>query len=239
MPKDLEIEVDTRVTPALHPQLVGSLVDFDSETEGHLQQAVDAFHYAYRAVAATHDARDAVREDPTLTEPAQIVRTADHADKMFKTAAAQLDKVRANMLVGIDILNKEMTAPLQARATHTLSVEVRSYLRELKEKGKSPLDFVRNAVERGDADTVSAALGGPAYLAGLEPAMQDVLLRMWNEKLNPGAAKRLRAMQGVVDLIHKNGPLLHEQLEKAIGVPAWKVREYRAAKARTDKAFAS
>ena len=239
MAVDLGMGIDTAVTPSLHPQTVASLDEYDDSTSGHLQQVVEAFQLAYEGVGRVHSGRDAAQADPTMTEAMVVLRTADAADRTFKDAAARFDRVTANMKAGVALLEKELTTPLETRTAHPLSVEVRNYLRGLKEAGKSPLDFVRQAIESGDSETVAAALGAPAYLAGLTPEMQAVLLRIHHEKSNPVGAKRLRAMKGALELLHNNAPKLHLELEKAIGCEPWKVREYRAAKQRTDKAFAS
>lgn len=236
---DLGLGIDTKVTPSLHPQVVASLDDFDDDTSGHLQQVVEAFTLAYTGVSKVHAAREAAASDGSMTEVAIVLRTADAADRTFKDAAARFDKVTANMKTGCAALERELTQPLETRTAHPLSVEVRAFIRELKDTGESPLNFVRNAIETGESEVVSAALGAPAFLSGLTPEMQAVLLRMHHEKSNPQAAKRLRAMKGALDLIYANSGYLHSELEKAIGVEPWKVREYRAAKHRTDKAFAS
>lgn len=230
--------VDTSVTPSLHPQVVASLEDFDEETSGHLQQVVEAFQLAYEGVSKVHAARDAATGDPSMTEAAVVLRVADAAERTYKDAAARFDKVTANMQAGIALLEKELTTPLETRTAHPLSVEVRNYLRGLQAEGKSPLNFVRQAIEAEDTETVSAALGAPAYLAGLTPEMQTVLLRMHHERSNPQAAKRLRAMTAALELLGSNAPKLAVELEKAIGVPQSKVKQYREAKAKTDKAFA-
>lgn len=47
MAVDLELPVDTRVTAGLHPQSIASLEDYDYDTRGHLEQAVEAFRAAY------------------------------------------------------------------------------------------------------------------------------------------------------------------------------------------------
>ena len=239
MARDLGLGVDTAVTPSLHPQVVASLEDFDDDTSGHLQQVVEAFTAAYEGIGKIHSARQAAENDASMTPAAVTLRTSDAADRVFKDAAARFDRVHANMQAGISQLEKDLTTPLETRTAHPLSIEVRNYLRGLREAGKSPLDFVRQAIESGDSETVSAALGAPAYLSRLTPEMQTVLLRMHHEKSNPIGAKRLRAMKGALELLHNNAPKLHLELEKAIGVPQHKVKAFREAKARTDKAFAS
>ena len=165
-----------------------------------------------------------------------MVRTADHADKVFKDAATRFDKVSANMQSGIAKMEAELSRPVEARAAHTIAVEIRNYVRAM-DSGKLHT-FILQAIEQGDEATVSSVLGAPAYLSGLTPEFQKTYSRMWHEKQNPVAAKRIRAMQGALSLIHNNATLLIGEVQKAIGVPPEKVRQYREAKAKADKAFA-
>jgi hypothetical protein len=235
MAVELDIAVDMNVSPSLHPQIVASMDDYDDSTSGDLQQVVEAFRVAYEGVSKVVSAREAAKLDPTMTEPARVVRIADHADRVGKDAAARFDKVTANMQSGIALLEKELTAPVQARAAHTIAVEIRAHIKGLASDQR--LGFVRNAINRGDADTVSSVLGAPSYLSGIEPEAQAILLRMWHEKANPVAAKRLRAMQGALDLLGTKAPLLHRELERAIGVDHRKVKQFREAKNKADRAF--
>ena len=245
MARDLELGVDGRVTPALHPQVVASLEDFDSDTEGELQQVVEAFTHAYETVGKVLDAREAVENDLTLTPADRVLRVADVADKVMERATKAFDKAAANMRSGIANIEKELTTPVQSRAAHTIAAEVRAYIRGLKAEGKSPMDFVRNAIVSGDTDTAMSALGGPAYLSGLDPNAQAVLLRMFHEKNNPVLVKRQRAMQAAADLLDRNGGLIFQSIEKAVGVyedPKTKRKfhpnELRKLKQSSAKAFA-
>lgn len=225
--------MDTRVTAGLHPQSVASLEDYDDHTKGHLEQVVQAFTVAYEGAGKVFDARAAAATDPTLTEAAQLIRTQDMADKVFQRAAAAFDKVSSNLQSGIALIEKELTTPVQSRAAQTIAVEIRNYIRTVK----SPMDFVRNAIVTGDVDSASAALGAPAYLSGLTPEAQAVLLRMFHEKQNPALVKRQRAMQSALDLVGQRSGLLFKDLEKAVGVPPHRVKALKDAKAKADKAF--
>ncbi|MGL5011215.1 MAG: hypothetical protein ACRC6I_15155 [Paracoccaceae bacterium] len=116
-----------------------------------------------------------------MTEATVVLRTADAADRTYKDAAGRFDKVTANMRAGITLLEKELTTPLETRTAHPLSVEVRAFIRGLQATGGSPMEFVRRAIESGENEVVAAALGAPAFLSGLTPEMQTVLLRMHHE----------------------------------------------------------
>ena len=206
---------------------------------------MEAFTQAYTVIGHIHDARDAVENDLTLTPADRVLRVADVAEKVVERATRAWDKASANMRSGIAQIDKEMTAPVQARAAHTIGVEIRTYIRGLQAQGKSPMDFVRNAIVGGDVDSASAALGAPAYLSGLDPNAQAALLRMFNEKQNPVAAKRLRAMQAAADLLDRNGGLIFKSIEKAVGYyedpktkRKYQPHELRKLKQTSAKAFA-
>lgn len=236
MSVNLGLGVNVLVSPSLHPQNVASLEDYDSETEGELAQVVDAFKHAYEDVGRCHAARQAAAADPSMTEAAAVLRTAEHADKVLQSATARFDRASKNMKAGIDLIEKELNAPVIARASHVISTEVRAHCKGLTTGQR--MGFVTAAIDRGDADTVSAILGAPSYLSGITDDMKGALLRMWNSKTNPGAVKRQRAMQAALDLLDRNAPLIFGQLEKAVGKKPHEVRAYREAKARADKAFA-
>jgi hypothetical protein len=101
---DLGMDVDTSVTPALHPQVVASMDDYDSETEGELRQVVDAFSGAYQGVLKVNAARQSVAQDITLTDAAKVLAASDVADKVLETATARFDKVAANMKAALPTL---------------------------------------------------------------------------------------------------------------------------------------
>lgn len=237
MAVDLGMGIDTAVTPSLHPQVIASLDEYDSETEGYLQPAVEAFQQTYVALGKVHAAREAAQADPTMTPEAAVVRTADHAEKVYKDAAARFDKVTANMQSGIAKMEQELSRPVEARAAHTIAVEIRNHAKAMDSTKLHA--FIRQAIVQGDEVTVSSVLGAPPYLSGLTPEFQQTYVRMWHEKANPVAAKRIRAMKGALDLLGTNAPLLFKEVERAIGVPQHKIKAYREAKARADRAFAS
>lgn len=73
------------------------------------------------------------------------------------------------------------------------------------------------AFDRGDHDTVSDVLGGPAYLSAMTPETQAIMLRMYHEKANPQTAKYLAAAKAAQDYLDRNAGLFMGQIKKAIG----------------------
>ena len=227
MAVDLGMGVDTRITAALHPQSVASLDEYDSDTEGELQQAVQAFTSVYEGIGKVLDVRDVAASNTAWNEDMRTIKVQEMADRAFAKFAPQLDKVYHNMRAGAKLIEKQLSAPVEARAAHTISTQIRDHVKGMGQRqGVSELDkrprqsavgFVQTAIQKGDEVTVSAVLGAPAYLSGLTDEMQAMLLRQWHEKANPKAAKRLRAMRAVMDLIQDRAPLIHKELERVVG----------------------
>lgn len=227
MAVDLGMGVDTRISASLHPQSIASLDEYDSETEGELQQVVQAFTSVYEGIGKVLDVRDVAAGNTAWNEDMRTIKVQEMADRAFAKFAPQLDKVYHNMRAGAELIEKQLSAPVEARAAHTISTQIRDHVKGLAERqgtstadkrpGQSALGFVQAAIQKGDEVTVSAVLGAPAYLSGLTDEMQAVLRRLWNEKANPTASKRLRAMRAAMDLIQDRGPLIHKEMERVVG----------------------
>jgi hypothetical protein len=227
--------IDIRVTPALHPDNVKEIEGYDSETEAILAPTVTAFDEAYRGIAKVHDARDKAKTNPTWNEAQQIIATDDLAQKEFGRIAKGFDSVRGNLEKGIGSIEKELSAPVESKAAHTVAGEIRGHLKGLTTDER--MKAIREAIDEGDHATATAALGAPAMLSGLDKKMQAVLTRMYHERHNPGLAKRLKAMQGAKVMIEERGGLVFKELEKAVGAPQHKARALRDAKTAAEKAF--
>ena len=83
----------------------------------------------YQGIRKVHDARAAAAQDPTMTEQAQLVRTQDMADRVFKQAAGALDKAHANMKSGIALMETQLSTPVSTEAAGTYGKEIRAYVR--------------------------------------------------------------------------------------------------------------
>jgi hypothetical protein len=231
----MTIEINSNITPALHPTNLEKLDGIDEETLPVISHAVAAFQEAYQGISQVQTAREAARSNPAWTEAQQIMATADLSDKMFERIAKRMDSSRASLEAGIAHLEKEMMQPVESRASHPVSIEVRSYIRNLPSADR--MSFIKRAIETGDHETAQAALGAPSYLSGIEPEMQKALLRLYREKASPASAKRLKALASAKEYIEKNGSLVIKELEKSVGLPAHKVQQLRNAKSKAEQAF--
>lgn len=228
--------IDTRITPALHPINVRELDGYSDETAGILAMTESAFAHTYEQLKKVFDASEAVRAVPTLTEAAAAIKAQDYADKAFTGMAQRFDAAAANLKTIVASIETDLTAPVESKASSTLSAEIRSYVAKLPDGER--MSFVRKAITDGDARTATAILGAPSYLSGLTPDMQAVLTRMFHEHHEPIKSKRLKAAQAGLDLIGERSGLIFRVLEKAVGADPKKVARYRAAAAKTAKAFA-
>jgi hypothetical protein len=231
----MTVEIDSRISASLHPINVEKVDGYDEDTAPVLGQVMAAFSEAYSGLGAVHTAREAAKSNPTWNEAQQIIATQDLADKVFANVAKRMDGTRASLEAGIAHLEKEMMQPVESRASHPVSQEIRAHIKGLPSGDR--MGFIKQAIDAGDHNTAQAALGAPAYLSGIEAGMQASLLRIYREKASPAMAKRLKAMTSAKALIEQRGGLVMKELERAVGLPPHKVQQLRQAKSKSEQAF--
>lgn len=227
--------IDTRVTPSLHPINVTKVEGYDDDTRPYLGQAESAFSEAYQGLQSVHDARAAAAQNPTWNEAQQVIATDDFGQRVFARIARQMDAAKANLDKSISALEEQLSAPVTSKAAHSVSAEIRAYVKSLSTGER--MTFLQGAIANGDEVSASAVLGGPPYLSGIDATTQTVLTRQYHERVSPQVAKRVMAMRGARDLITDRGGLVFKELEKAVGKPPQKVRALREAKNAAEQAF--
>ena len=75
---------------------------------------------------------------------------------------------------------------------------------------------MRELNEKNDERSLTAILGGPAYLSGLSDVEHAHYLRQYRERKHPAEAKRLRLMQAAHALLEERGPLVFDAVEVAV-----------------------
>jgi hypothetical protein len=228
-------EIDTRVTPSFHPDTVRAIDAYDDDTASILAGTEAAFTEAYIGVGRVHDAREAAKTNPTWNEAQQVIQTADFADKLTLQLAKRFDSASAGLTRVIEGLERDLSQPLAGGGVGPMAGEIRSFVHSLPEGQR--MGFIQKAIEAGDERTVGACIGGPAYLCGITPEVQTMLLRLHHEKTNPRAAKQLRAAKAGLELLGERAGLLFGQMEQAVGAKQAKVQKLRAAKAAAEKSF--
>jgi len=228
-------EVDTRITPSLHPLNIRELEDYGDDTAPYLGQSETALSTAYLGFQDIHAAREAAAKDPTLNPAAQAIKTDDYARRVFGKITQSFDSASANLDRTITALEQQLTAPIESKASHGISAEIRAFVKGL-DTGER-MSFLQKAIERGDIQSASSVLGAPAYLSGLDADMQATFVRLYHERMSPREAKQVRAMKAAKALIEDRGPLLFKELEKSVGMPLARVHALRAAKTESERAF--
>lgn len=228
-------EIDVRVTPSFHADTVRAIDEYDDDTASILAGTEAAFTEAYIGVGRVHDAREAGKTNPTWTEAAALIHTADFADKMFARLAKRFDSATANLTRVIEGLERDLSQPIESRGVGAMAGEIRAYVHALPEGQR--MGFIQKAIEAGDERTVGAVLGGVPYLSGITPEMQNILLRLHHEKSNPRAAKQLRAAKAGLAMLGERAPLIFGEMEKAVGAKQAKVQQLRAAKTKAEQSF--
>ena len=231
----MDEEIDTRVTPALHPHNVRQLDGYDDDTASILGPAETAFSEAYKGIAQVHTAREKALTNPTWTEAQALVQTADFSDRVFERVAKRFDAVTANLTTIANGIEAELTAPIEVKAAHTLATEIRAHLKGMPTGER--MAFVQKAIEANDRRTAESILGAPAYLSGLTDEMQAVLTRMFHAKHNPLKEKRLKAARAGLELVGKRQGLVFAELEKAIGAAPHKIAAIRKSKTAAEAAL--
>ncbi|PZT22179.1 hypothetical protein A7X86_05150 [Stenotrophomonas maltophilia] len=227
--------VDVRITPALHPDNVKAIEGFDEQTAPYLAPTMTAFSTAYEGVRAVWSAREAAANNPTWNEAMQIIHTDDFAQKHFAKITKSFDVTRSNLDKAIVALEQQLTTPIESKAAQSISAEIRAFVRDMPNEKRHA--FIQQAIDAGDNTTVSALLGAPAYLSGLDANFQQTYTRFWNERSAPELAQRLKAMKGAKAMIEERAGLVFKELEKAVGAPPHKAAALRQAKTAAEKAF--
>ena len=221
----MPLNLDTRVTPSLHPDSVKSLEGFEDISGYGLDQTVAAFTTAYQGLSDMWAARDVVSQNSSWTEDRRIVELSKHADKKFEAIAKAFDVARDNLLTRIKVYEEELTADVVSKSSTSLSTEIRRHVKEMSREERNA--FIQRAMDSSDRVSLSAVLGAPGYLSGLNADMHKVYVRQYRERMEPEKAKRLKVCQRAADLLMERGALVFSQLEKAVGAPPRKAAELR------------
>lgn len=227
--------IDTRVSPSLHPDSITAVEGYSAETAPYLASVATAFSEAYEGIGKVHTARDKARSNPTWNEATQVIWTQELADKVFANVAKRFDRVKADLDGSIRTLEAELSTPLTSKASLPLASEIRAHVKNLSLKDR--VAFVSGAIQRGDEQTVSSLLGSPSYLSGLTDELQAAYTKTWHRERNPALDNRLKAMTGAREALMQRAAIVHTELAKAVGEAPAKVAALRRAKNEAEKAF--
>jgi len=150
-------DIDTRISPALHPDTIKSLDSYSEETKGYVAGVETAFSEAYIGVQAVYAAKASAAKNPTMNDAAKLIQVDDFASKKMERVTRLLDSARVKLEQGIRFLEGELAVPLQSKGAQSVSQEIRSHIKSLSSKERH--EFIKARIESKDEITISAALG--------------------------------------------------------------------------------
>lgn len=227
--------IETRITPSLHPDNVKSIDGFDEQTAPYLAPTMTAFSTAYEGVRAVHEAREKAKTNPTWNDAQVIIHTDDFAQKHLARITKSFDVTRSNLDKAIVALEQQLTTPIESKAAASIAGEIRSFVRDMPTEKRHA--FIQQALDAADHVTLGAVLGSPPYLSGLDANFQAVYVRHYHERNSPELAQRLKAMKGAKQMIEERAGLVFKALEEAVGAPPHKAQALRKAKTEAEQAF--
>lgn len=228
-------QIDSRISPSLHPGLVRALEGFTEGDAPFIGQAETAFSTAFEGLRQLHEASEKGRKNPSWTLAEAAIQTQVLADKVIERGTRAFDSAGANLDKTIASYEAQLTQPVESQAAHAVSAEIRSHVKGLTVGER--LKFIHTAIANGDHVSASAVLGAPAYLSGLEPETAAAMTRHYHAKASPEVARRVDLLKATRALINEHAGKIFKEAEKAVGMHPTKVAALRAAKNEAERAF--
>lgn len=211
----MEDEVDIRISPALHPTTIKSLDGYNEDTKGYVALVETAFSEAYQGIQSVHDAKAAGAHNPAMNDAAKLLQVDDFANRKMGKITRSFDAARTKLEQGIGVIEGELRVPVKEKASSAISAEIRSHVKGMSVGERQ--QFIQARIAAGDEETVSAVLGGPSYLSGLNDQMSGVLLRQWHAKQQPAKAAQLKVMLAAKDKIERDAGKVFTAMADAVG----------------------
>lgn len=206
-------DVDTRITPALHPDNIASLDGYNDSTAPLVADATEALTAAYGYLGGIHDVRAAAFADPTLTKEAALLKADDHAQAKLAGVTRKFDAAVARFGTSIASLEADLSASVKAQAGERVSTEIRT----LMKNSDNRMALMEQALADGDTEVCSAVCGASPLLSGFTREIHAVFVRRFNEKQKPETVQRLRALTSAKAYLEQQGGLVLKEMVKAVG----------------------
>ncbi|MHC8354261.1 hypothetical protein ACYZTL_03225 [Pseudomonas sp. LB3P81] len=229
------MEIHSHVTPSLHPQNISAVPGYNEDIAPHLASAVDALDTAYQGLNAIHKARKGAATNPTMNDAGRLLVVADFAEKHQHLINRKFDYSMSVLKKNIDALETMLNTPLVQSRADGITAEIRAHVKGLSVEARH--NFLNEALENGDKQTLGSVLGAPAYLSGISQAEQQTRTRMYHRSNAPEAVQRLEATKAAYEMLGRVGGLVHTEIEKAMGASWSKVNDVRTAKQRAEAPF--
>ncbi len=214
----MSVPVNSRVTPALDPEVYLAVEGVNDSTRGYINDVVSFCNDAYATLGKLHAAKELVDSNPAWTDAQKVLMMTGETTKQKARLANKLDRVSRDLDSRIALTASDLLKPVQQAAAGPLAAEVRNHFRSLKAGERSQL--IREAMEADDEATLQAVLGAQPFLSGMTSVDRDHFIGIYHRKHQPHLVERLEVMVRVKDLMDRsgaNGSAFHKAFNVVLG----------------------
>lgn len=220
------MDINTKVSPSLHPSNIESIEGYNDETASHVADALGAFNTAYTQLGKINEFREAIAPDTSMTDDAKLLDVSKYAGKCMDAATKAFDNADKSLLARIAHAEAELNAPLKAtKSTTGLTSEIRGHVKALPADERRA--WFAEAIASNDSSSLEAVLAGPGYLSGLKQVEVDHYTRLYQEQQNPQMFRRLQVMKQAHAMLRERSQLVISGVQKAMGADFGKVQKVR------------
>jgi hypothetical protein len=222
-------------SPTLNPLMCDQLEGYE-EFQGDLLPLRRTLEVAFNGLVAIDAAREKLRNDPTVTAGAAVVKLVAEAVRKHNHIIESFSKTEERLRNAERTLEKSLQAPVEQRAgLGTINDAIRMHVSKLDETKRGA--FMQTALKNRDETTLVAVCGAPAYLSGLSDAAHALYLRQLHEMRDPQGARRLKSVRAAITLIERAIPIAMTSVEKALGSSFAKAQQLKATSDASDAAL--
>jgi hypothetical protein len=215
-----------------HAELLDGYEDFQED----LAPVQRCLANAFNGLIAIDAAREKLRNDPTVTAGAAVVRLVAEAERKHNHIVDTFAKTEERLRNTERTLEKSLQAPVEQQAgLGTINDQIRNHAKALDSGRRHK--FMEDAFTKGDFKTLTAVCGAPGYLSGLEDAAHALYLRRLHEMQNPDVTRRLKSVRAAIALIERAVPIAMTSVEKALGSSFAKAKQLKATSDASDAAL--
>lgn len=214
----MSVPVNSRVTPALDPEVYLAVEGVNDSTRGYIDDVVSFCNDAYATLGKLHSAKELVDSNPAWTDAQKVLMMTGETAKQKARLANKLDRVCRDLNSRISHTEAELLRPVQVAAANPLAAEVRQHFKTLKNGERSKL--IREALATDDDATLQAVLGAQAFLSGMVSTDSEHFIGLYHRKRQPHLVERLEVMVRVKDLMDRsgaNGSAFHKAFNVVLG----------------------
>jgi hypothetical protein len=219
----------------LDPRNIEAIEGFE-EHKGYLATAQDAFSTAFEGLKKIAEGRTQAAKNPGWNDYQQLLQVGGFAEKVHLQICKAIDTATNTLQKGVQHIEKELKAPLEAGASSQLSKEIRDHVKGLPETKRG--EFLAVAIRENDTTVINALLGFPHYLSGLNKSSHDHYTYMYRKAQKPELVGRQSAMEAAYNLINQRTANIHAQVEKAMRGNFATLKRVREASSAAEKALA-